>query len=300
MTNPHDYQGLLVLDKPAGITSRAAVDRVAAWFPRGTRIGHTGTLDPLATGVLVVCIGRATRLAEYVLGMDKAYQAEFLLGAHSDTDDAEGFVEPVPVDRPPDRATITEHLAHFIGEIDQVPPSFSAAKVAGRRAYALARRGQQIRPQARRVRIDDLVVRAYEYPRLEIEVRCGSGTYVRSLARDLGHRLGCGALVSRLRRTRVGPFTIEQSITLDVDASAARSRLLAPAIAVAALPRLVLEPGAIRQLQHGVPAPIPSSLTSHEAAQQAVAVFDTARNLVAVGRVDTAAQRVKPLKVFSR
>src|SRR5438552_7229524 len=119
------YHGLLVLDKPGGMTSRAVVDRAQQWFPRGTRIGHTGTLDPLATGVLVVCVGAATRLAEYVQDMSKVYRAGFRLGARSDTDDADGDVSPADVGTPPERAQVEQALQAFLGEIDQVPPAYS-------------------------------------------------------------------------------------------------------------------------------------------------------------------------------
>ena len=141
--NPPPFDGLLVLDKPGGVTSRDAVDRALHWFPRGTRVGHTGTLDPLATGVLVLCLGAATRLAEYVQRMSKTYRAGVRLGARSDTDDADGAVTAVD-GAAPDAAALAAALAGFVGAIDQTPPAFSAAKVAGRRAYDLARQGQEV------------------------------------------------------------------------------------------------------------------------------------------------------------
>src|SRR5215470_17408950 len=129
------FEGLLVLDKPGGMTSREAVDRALRWFPRGTRIGHTGTLDPLATGVLVLCVGSATRLTEYVQQMSKVYQTTVRLGARSDTDDADGTITPVEGVTPPTREQLEQCLQEFLGEIEQVPPAFSAAKVSGQRAY---------------------------------------------------------------------------------------------------------------------------------------------------------------------
>src|SRR5436305_9522235 len=170
---PSAYHGLLVLVKPGGLTSRDAVDRALRWFPRGTRVGHTGTLDPLATGVLVLCVGVATRLTEYVQRMEKVYHAGLLLGARSETDDADGVIKSVHVAQPPDPATVTGQLQGFIGEIEQVPPAFSAAKVIGRRAYDLARQGQEVALEPRRVRIDAIDLIAYAYPRLELEIRCG-------------------------------------------------------------------------------------------------------------------------------
>src|SRR6266849_314652 len=200
------FNGLLVVDKPSGMTSRDVVDRAARWFPRRTRLGHTGTLDPLATGILVLCVGAATRLTEYVQRMAKTYHAGLLLGVRSDTDDADGTVLPVVVDVPPSGTQVAEALRSFIGTIDQIPPADSAAKLTGRRAYALARRGEEVVLQPRAVQIHRIDIQQYEYPRLRLEVHCGNGTYIRSLARDLGIVLGCGAMIETLRRTQVGPF----------------------------------------------------------------------------------------------
>ncbi len=219
--NPDARDGLLVLDKGGGVTSRDAVNAALRWFPRGTRIGHTGTLDPLATGVLVLCLGAATRLTEYVQRMGKTYRAGVRLGARSDTDDADGMVTTVNA-AAPDAATVTACLAGFVGDIEQTPPAYSAAKVAGRRAYDLARQGQDVDLRPRRVHVYGIDVCRYDYPHLELEVRCGKGTYIRSLARDLGARLGCGALIQTLRRTRVGPFTTDDAVPMDADAATAR------------------------------------------------------------------------------
>ena len=174
--------GLLVLDKPGGVTSRDAVNQALRWFPRGARVGHTGTLDPLATGVLVLCLGAATRLAEYVQAMSKTYLARIRLGARSGTDDADGTVTPAESATAPDAQAVTAGLAGFVGFIDQTPPAFSAAKVAGRRAYDLARRGQDFDLRPRKVRVYAIDLLQYEYPWLDVEVRCGKGTYIRSLA----------------------------------------------------------------------------------------------------------------------
>src|SRR5438105_1078430 len=192
--------GLLVIDKPSGMTSRDVVNRVQRWFPRKTKLGHTGTLDPLATGVLVVCVGNATRLAEYVQRMPKTYSATIVLGARSDTDDADGTVTPAPGIAAPPLRQLRDALGAFVGTIAQVPPQFSAAKVTGRRAYALARRGKDVALTARPVTEHAIDLLRYEYPLLELEVRCGKGTYIRALARDLGERLDCGGYIQALRR----------------------------------------------------------------------------------------------------
>src|SRR5262249_26578417 len=152
-----------------------AVNRAWRWFPRGTRIGHTGTLDPLATGVLVICVGVATRLAEYVQRMHKVYRAGIRLGVNSETDDAESTLTEVHVETQPTSTEIESALRTFVGEIDQVPPAFSAAKITGKRAYDLARKGKEVDLDARRVRIDAIDILSYAYPHLEIEVRCGKG-----------------------------------------------------------------------------------------------------------------------------
>jgi tRNA pseudouridine55 synthase len=287
--------GLLVLDKPGGMTSREALDRALAWFPRGTKAGHTGTLDPLATGVLVLCLGSATRLTEYVQDMGKTYHAGVRLGACSDTDDADGTVVPVDGAAPPDRAALDVALRTFHGEISQVPPAYSAAKVAGRRAYDLARRGRDVALEARRVRIDGIDVLAYDYPRLEIEVRCGKGTYIRSLARDLGESLGCGGYVETLRRTRVGPFRVNDALPLDADAATARAKVLPVSAALGELPRVAIVDAQAARLRQGQAVPADEATAP---AGSAVAVFDATGGLVAVARFDQARRLLRPEKVF--
>ena len=293
--------GLLVLDKPGGLTSRAAVDRAERWFPRGTKIGHTGTLDPLATGVLVLCIGSATRLGEYIQQMSKTYRAGLLLGARSDTDDADGIVIPQEVKDIPDRKAIEEALAPFLGWIDQVPPVFSAAKVTGRRAYELARRGEKVELRPHRVHIDRIDIVTYDYPHLELEVQCGKGTYIRSLARDLGERLGCGGLVRTLRRTRVGPFDAVEGLSLDADVSMVRTKLLPPAAAVRHLPRIVLGLEEIVRLRKGQMVPLTEArLAPKSEGEEQAAAFDDGGTLIAVVGVEYARQMLRPNKVFPR
>lgn len=217
--------GFLVIDKPAGMTSRDAVNVAQRWFPRKTKIGHAGTLDPLATGVLVLCVGKATKLVERVQAMGKTYRATILLGAASDTDDADGTVTPSVVNAIPSEERIRELLPNFVGEIRQRPPNVSAIKVAGRRAYDLARRGQEVELKPRTVRVDAIRPLKYEWPRLDLEIDCGKGTYIRSIARDLGELLGVGGLIAALRRTRIGGFTAEMGLGVDATAEAARANV---------------------------------------------------------------------------
>jgi tRNA pseudouridine55 synthase len=295
------FHGVLVLDKPPGLTSRDAVDRAMRWFPRDTRLGHTGTLDPLATGVLVLCVGAATRLTEYVQRMDKTYRAGLLLGARSDTDDADGTIEPLATAAPPDPDTVMRLLHDFIGEIEQVPPAYSAAKVSGRRSYELARQGREASLQPRRVCIHGIELLRYDYPWLELEVGCGKGTYIRSLARDLGERLGCGALVESLRRLRVGPFAVADALSLEADTALARARLLPVESAVVGMPRVNVSAADRARLRQGRSVPFASApdVARLPAPSEEIAVFDLSHALVAVARVDNGKRLFRPVKVLA-
>jgi tRNA pseudouridine55 synthase len=293
--NVSAVHGLLVLDKPAGMTSRGVVDRVQRWFPRTTRIGHAGTLDPLATGVLVLCLGSATRLIEYVQRMAKVYRTQLRLGARSDSDDADGVVVPSAGAVAPDAATMAACLAAFVGVIEQVPPAYSAAKIAGRRAYQIARRGEDVELSPRPVRIDAIDIKNYSYPLLELDVQCGKGTYIRSLARDAGERLGCGALVQTLRRLSVGPFGTQGALTLDADAETARAHLLPVEMAVAELPRVVLADKERTRLAQGQAVAAPPEWMDRGTE---AAVFDAAGRLAAVATIDPERQMLRPVKVL--
>ncbi|MBU4397786.1 MAG: tRNA pseudouridine(55) synthase TruB, partial [Planctomycetes bacterium] len=208
-------RGILNLNKPAGISSRRAVDLVKR-LVRPAKVGHAGTLDPLATGVLVVCVGAATRLTEYVQRMPKRYLGTFLLGRRSPTEDVEGDVTELSDAPVPTHAQIAAAAECFVGRIAQRPPSFSAIKVKGRRAYKLARGGQRVQLPARPVNVYRIEVKAYKYPELVLDVECGGGTYIRSLGRDLAESLGTAAVMSALTRTAVGNFRIEQSVDPNV------------------------------------------------------------------------------------
>lgn len=289
--------GLLIIDKPTGITSRDAVNRVQGWLPRRTRVGHAGTLDPMATGVLVVCVGQATRLTEYIQRMDKEYQAGVVLGATSDTDDADGTVTVREVSAVPTREQVLAEIARFIGNVEQVPPAYSAAKVTGRRAYDLARRGKAVDLKPRPVRIDAIDVLGFAYPRLEITVRCGKGTYIRALARDLGQRLGCGAYLESLRRTRIGPFAVENAISLNLDATEARRKLLGIEWAVHGMPTISLSATEIADLRQGR-AVSPSS-NPGDIPQEEIAVFDESKNLAAIVRWEAGMRALQPVKVLT-
>ena len=299
---PQTLHGLLVIDKPGGMTSRAVVNRLQQCLPRGTRIGHTGTLDPLATGVLVLCLGAATRLAEYVQLMSKDYRAAIRLGARSDTDDADGTVTPTDLEHIPTAAEVASALGDFIGEIDQLPPDYSAAKVTGRRAYDLARRGQTVTLAARKITIYAIDLVSYQFPLLEIEVHCGKGTYIRSLARDLGEKLGCGALIETLRRTRVGPFTVEKALalnSLDDPCPAIHTALLPLAAAAAELPRVIIDAQAANDLLQGKSVTCSGAFAIDAAGNSGpCAALDQGGRLVAIGKWHAATNNFSPEKVI--
>ena len=204
--------GVINVHKPAGVTSRDVVN-VIQKLVRPARVGHAGTLDPMATGVLLVCVGPATRLVSILQQAPKTYRAEFRLGERSDTDDSTGQVEVVTDVGTVPADDIVAGLKKFRGVVEQTPPAYSAVKVQGRRAYAMARAGEDVSLQSRPVRIDSIDVLNYQWPVLDVEIRCGSGTYIRSIARDLGESLGCGGLMSGLVRTEIGEFNLDNAVT---------------------------------------------------------------------------------------
>lgn len=236
----HDLSGVLAVDKPAGVTSRRVVDAVAKAL--GTKaVGHAGTLDPLATGVVVVCIGHATKLVDFVHQLPKHYAATFLLGRSSPSDDLETSVTEEDAPRRPSRADVEAALPALRGAILQRPCDYSAVHVQGKRAYALARTGREVVLAAKPVRIDRLEITAYGWPRLGLAIECSSGTFVRAIGRDLAAALGTTAVMESLVRTAVGPFSISGALPLDgVTPAAARAALLPPLAAVAHLPRVDL------------------------------------------------------------
>ncbi len=286
--------GLLNVNKPSGVTSRDVVNRVQR-LVRGTKVGHAGTLDPLATGVLVVALGPATRLVEYVQRMPKTYVGTFLLGRASDTEDVEGRVVELENPPRPTAGEIEAVLPRFLGTIQQVPPAFSALKVQGRRAYELARRGDDVELQSRPVEVHRLALVRYAYPELQLEVCCGSGTYIRSLGRDVAQTLGTAAIMSALVRTAIGDFRIEEAcVPDDLTAENIESRLAPPTRAVAQLPSVQLAEDEIRRLANGIALP---NRWHVEAAE--IAAVDGQDQLVAI-LVPRSRDELGPLRNFPR
>jgi tRNA pseudouridine55 synthase len=249
--------GILLVDKPAGPTSHDAVARARRALGV-RRIGHFGTLDPFATGLLVLGVGAATRLATHCADHGKTYRATVRLGARSSTDDPEGRIEPVADAAPPDRGRVEAAAARWVGTRPQVPPAYSAKHVGGTRAYARARAGEAVTLPPVDVSIHRIEVLSTRWPDLEIEVACGRGTYVRALARDLGEDLGTGGYCLALRRTRSGPFRVEDAARWDDLADPARARAaLRPAEeAVSDLPAVRLDLERARAAGQGRAVPV--------------------------------------------
>lgn len=255
--------GWLVVDKPAGITSTSVVNKVK-WAFDAAKAGHAGTLDPAATGVLAVALGEATKTVPYITEALKCYRFMVRLGAATNTDDAEGEVIATSPDRPSD-AEITQALAAFRGEIMQVPPQFSAVKIDGERAYALARDGEDFEIAARPLWVEslDLIARP-DADHVELEMVCGKGGYVRAIARDLGAALGCLGHVAWLRRTWSGPFDATQGISLETLDLHAKSEaldawLLPLELGLADLPELPATPEGAARMRHGNPGMVIAS-----------------------------------------
>ncbi len=206
--------GVLPIDKPAARTSRDVCNQIER-IVRPDKVGHTGTLDPMATGVLLIAIGSASRLVEFSLGHSKEYSAEFLLGHRSETLDTQGTVVAVPGAPQPTREQLQAQAELWIGRVRQIPPKFSAVNVAGRRAYDLARKGRDFDLPAREISIYSIEIVTYDYPRLSLRIDCGSGTYVRSLGSDILRGVGSDAVMSGLVRTRVGPFTLDDCASVE-------------------------------------------------------------------------------------
>lgn len=287
--------GVLVVDKPIGLTSHQVVQIIR----RGTNIkraGHTGTLDPRASGVLVVLVGPAVRLSEYISAEDKRYQATIKLGEKTDTYDGDGVVtgtSEVNVSR----EQFEEALQGFVGEIEQVPPPYSAIKVKGRRAYDMARKGEEVELEARTIHVHSLEVVEWNLPEVVVDVHCSSGTYVRSLAYDLGEKLGCGANLTGLRRTKSGSFTLKDAQPLRKLSETFENntwfRYLIPAAeALSEWPSITLSNEEVDLVRHGHRIPRAELLEGQ------VRAITEQGELVALMEADPETAEYKPKKVF--
>jgi tRNA pseudouridine55 synthase len=303
-----DY--LLPVDKPEGPTSHDIV-AAARRALRTRRIGHTGTLDPFASGLLVLCVGRATRLAEYLSELDKSYVAVATLGVRTDTLDLHGdVVSQTEAWREVDEAAIAHALGDLRGQIEQVPPQFSAKKVAGEAMHRRARRGERVDLPAVRVTVHELELLTVEPPLVRLGVRCSSGTYVRAIARDLGEALGVGAHLNELRRTSVGRFDVADAIRMDAldDDEAVRAARVEPLAALEHLPTVEIEADAVTRLFNGQrisvgqgalrgARPAGADGAPGEAESPVLVTVSRDADLLAIGELEAGV--VKPRKVFT-
>lgn len=283
------FTGVIPVRKPVGVSSRRVVDVVARALGMKA-VGHAGTLDPLASGVVIVCVGHATKLVDYLHELPKHYSATFLLGRSSPSDDLE---TPVAVETDPKRPTVAEietAAAAFRGDILQRPCDYSAVHVDGKRAYALARKGRPVVLESKPVRIERLEITGYEWPQLAVEIECSSGTFVRALGRDLAESLSTRALMESLVRTAVGPFACAGSIGLDaITPDTARASLLPAAAAVSHLPHHTLDDDGLARAVRGGLVEIPQS----EAA--GIAALDAGGQLVGIlKRLESGSYRLRP------
>jgi tRNA pseudouridine55 synthase len=288
--------GFLLVDKPQGWTSHDVVDAARRWL--GTRrVGHLGTLDPLATGVLPLAIRAATKLAPYITDVRKAYVGSIELGVETDTLDAEGQVLRTHTGALPEQGAVEKALVAFEGEIEQVPPMYSAVKQSGVPLHRLAREGKHVERDPKKVRIDRIELLSFEEPLVEVRVDCSPGTYVRTLADDLGRHLGCGAHLRNLRRLRSGPFTLDAAMTAEQLAEAAETgkieQALIPAVDVLGLAIVELGPEEARRVKHGCEVGASARL----AAGERVAALEPSGDLLAIMEV-LPGRRLKPLRVL--
>ena len=284
--------GVLVVDKPQGPTSHDVVSKVRRILNE-KKVGHTGTLDPMATGVLPLVLGRATKLARYLSGDDKTYRATLRLGISTRTLDAEGEI----TEERPVVATLEDVqrvLAAFVGTIEQIPPMYSAKKIDGRKLYELARKGIEVEREAKAVTLHSITLINFVGSQVVFDVSCSAGTYVRVLAHDIGERLGCGAHLQALHRTVAGPFCIDQAVSLEAietDPDGALGRLLPLADALIALPRLDVPPNIARLIATGYQlsvADLRTLDTPDFAEDQALAVAVDGGGVIAVARSELA------------
>jgi tRNA pseudouridine55 synthase len=301
-----DISGIFNIDKPAGCTSFQVVSLVRR-LSGVRRVGHAGTLDPSATGVLVVCLGQATRLIEYMMETTKVYRAGVRLGVTTDTLDATGRTLSQSDPSHVSRQEVEEALAAFVGEIDQVPPMFSALKHAGEPLYRYARAQRQVERRARRVTIHRLQLLAFEPPLATVEVECGKGTYIRALAHDLGQQLGCGAHLATLARLRVGPFSLDDACSLpELEAAFQEGRwqrLFQPADAgLPSWPAVTLSEAQERAVHFGqhlaadALEPSPAEAIDND---QLCRAYSPRGELVAILRYDAGGLLWRPAKVFA-
>ncbi len=288
--------GFLNINKPPEWTSRDVVNKVQGKV-RPHKAGHAGTLDPMATGVLIVAVGSATRLISYAQSREKVYRASFQLGLTSDTDDITGELTRVSSQIDVTQDQLESVLKSFVGTIDQIPPQFSAVHVDGKRAYDLARAGQTVDLKARTIEVHEIRLERLTGDVFDCRIRCGSGTYIRSIGRDLGQILGCGAVMTKLERLSIGPCEISSSVDLEnLTRENVGEHLISPLTLLSHLPSVELDSAQIEHLEQGRRLPHPVALSDHDVE----VVLKDADRLAGVGIWQSAMQVIQPKLVFKR
>jgi tRNA pseudouridine55 synthase len=292
--NPIDHiSGIVNLFKPKGETSRATLNRLQRAVRtqhrqqgKPPRVGHAGTLDPLAEGVLVACIGEATKLIEVIQLLPKCYTGTFQLGVTSDTEDVEGTIVPLPNPPQPTHDELNEATSRFVGRIMQRPPAYSALKIAGKRAYQLARQGEQVELPAREIEVYRIELVAYKYPIFTVQIECGSGTYIRSLGRDLAESVGTGAIMTALTRESIGPFTLANAVSPDLFHDLHNEdwleHVLPLELGVAHLPRIDLDAKITARILKGQAVRKDEIVIHHEVHEDHEGVLENNKNLRAL------------------
>ncbi|MFH0793613.1 MAG: tRNA pseudouridine(55) synthase TruB [bacterium] len=296
--------GVLLIDKPRGWTSHDAVAKVRG-LTGERRVGHTGTLDPMATGLLVLCVGRATRVAQFLEGLDKVYFAEITFGIATDTYDADGREVSRAQFLAVNEAEVRSALEKFIGPQQQTPPPYSAIKVKGKKLYEYARAGEKVETKPRRVIFHSIEILSFDSPRLTVRAKVSSGTYVRSFAHDLGQRLGCGAHLSALRREAIGHFSLDRATPLsdfENNPSLLPAKLLSLAQALSHLPQIIVSPEMARLLANGRPldsSQISANLPTSDPDQFILALDEAGREVAVLQRTPANHTILKPVRVLT-
>ncbi|MGB2804066.1 MAG: tRNA pseudouridine(55) synthase TruB [Candidatus Zixiibacteriota bacterium] len=285
-----NLSGVLVVDKPTGVTSHDVVQELRRVL--GTkRVGHTGTLDPAASGVLLACVGKGTKVAQFLTGYDKEYRAVIRLGATTDTYDGEGEIKETKEECQVSSERIIDAIDSFRGEIWQLPPLHSAIKYKGKRLYQYAREKKEVERTKRKVEIKEISIMDVNMPYVELKVSCSKGTYVRSLAHDLGQKLGCGGYLFSLRRTKVGPYGLQDALSPERISEVKKEGKINEALisieeALAHLPSVAVQEDSVARVQHGVPL-VSSSVSKVEGSfepGQTVSITDEQGRIIAMGK----------------
>ncbi len=290
--------GFFIIDKPIGPTSHDVVKHIRAIVDQ-RRVGHAGTLDPFASGILIVAVGQATRLLEYVHDLPKTYLTTIVLGARSTTDDRMGEITPIDNPSIPTLEIIQETIKSFIGQIEQIPPAYAAIKVQGKKLYEYAREGTAMEVPARSVTIHNIEIVRYEFPELELLVHCSTGTYIRALARDVGESLGVNGYASTLRRTAIGNWNETNAIKLEnITKNVITEHLYETEKLIQHLPNITLSYENVAKFKQGraVEFSTYETIVSHD---RPISVFNENKKFVGIGKIDQVTSLLSPLKVLN-